>query len=165
MPHKTNEEFINFIYFSEAGNVLRTETALVLSMRLPPTVNAHKANEVLKQVLEKDPPYGSKVVFQPDEPASGWESPILAEWLEKSVHESSQKFFGKPAVALGEGGSIPFMGLLGEEYPEAQFVITGILGPKSNAHGPNEFLHIDMFKNVTCCIASIVSYFFVVMSL
>jgi acetylornithine deacetylase/succinyl-diaminopimelate desuccinylase-like protein len=80
---------------------------------------------------------------------------VLAEWLEKSVSKNSLTYFGKPSVSLGEGGSIPFMGLLGEEYPEAQFVITGVLGPKSNAHGPNEFLHIEMFKNITCCIAGI----------
>jgi len=146
MPHVNN-----------AGNVLRAETQLQLSMRLPPTANAHKCTELLKHTLEKDAPYGAKVTFQADEPASGWESPILADWLDKSIQTASHTFFGKPAVQLGEGGSIPFMGLLGEEYPKAQFVITGVLGPQSNAHGPNEFLHIEMFKKVTGCVAHILA--------
>jgi len=153
-----------FPHVSSAGNVLRSESQFTLSMRLPPTCNAHKATEALKHALEKEAPYGSHVTFQADEPASGWESPILADWLEKSINEHSNNFFGKPAVQLGEGGSIPFMGLLGEEFPQAQFVITGVLGPKSNAHGPNEFLHVEMFKNVTSCVAHILYDFFKVKS-
>ena len=50
---------------------------------------------------------------------------------------------------VGEGGTIPFMGMLQDRFPEAQFVVTGLLGPKSNAHGPNEFLHIPTGKRVT----------------
>ena len=58
---------------------------------------------------------------------------------------------------MGEGGSIPFMGMLGETFPEAQFLITGVLGPYSNAHGPNEFLDIPCGIKVTCCVASILA--------
>jgi acetylornithine deacetylase/succinyl-diaminopimelate desuccinylase-like protein len=141
--------------------VLRTESHFTLSIRLPPTVNSHKATAAVKALLEKDPPYGAKVEFVADEPANGWESPILADWLEKSITKQSNTFFGKPAVQMGEGGSIPFMGLLGEQFPKAQFVITGVLGPKSNAHGPNEFLHIEMFKSVTCIIAHVLNDFYV----
>jgi len=143
-----------------AGNVLRAETALKLSVRLPPTVNAATVEKKLKEVLERDPPYGAKVTFEcGGDPAFGWESPILAEWLEKSIDNASNTFFAKPAVNMGEGGSIPFMAMLGEQFPSAQFVITGVLGPSSNAHGPNEFLHIQMVKNVTCCVAHILHDF------
>jgi len=143
-----------------AGNVLRPETHLQLSIRLPPHVDSVKATQLIKQTLEKDPPYGASVVFESGEdPANGWESPALASWLESSLNSASKTFFNKPPMLFGEGGSIPFMQMLGEQFPAAQFVITGVLGPGSNAHGPNEFLHIDMAKNVTCCVAHILHDF------
>jgi len=143
-----------------AGNVLRAETALQLSVRLPPNVNSKNACEDIKQLLEKDPPYGASVSFATGDPADGWDSPILAPWLEESIEKSSQTYWKKPAAFTGEGGSIPFMAMLGEQFPSAQFVITGVLGPESNAHGPNEFLHIAYAEKVTCCVSSIVGDFF-----
>jgi acetylornithine deacetylase/succinyl-diaminopimelate desuccinylase-like protein len=138
-----------------AGNVLRPFTALELSLRLPPTVIATEAAKRLKQVLEADPPYGATVTFELGEPGQGWEAPALAPWLEEAVNSASQNYFDAPAVYMGEGGSIPFMGMLGEKFPEAQFLITGVLGPASNAHGPNEFLDIPTGKRVTCCVAEV----------
>jgi len=142
-----------------AGNVLRTETVLKLSVRLPPLVDPPAAIAALKATLERDPPSGAHVVFDAEAPAPGWASPILADWLEASVQRASNTFYGKPALQVGEGGSIPFMGKLSAAFPKAQFVITGVLGPGSNAHGPNEFLHIQMGKNVTACVTHIVSDF------
>ncbi|MDH3691450.1 MAG: M20 family metallopeptidase [Gammaproteobacteria bacterium] len=142
---------------SDAGNVLRPGTVLKLSLRLPPTCDAEAADETLNQILEQDPPYGAKVTFEPEQSASGWNAPPVAPWLEVSLDNASHNFFGKPAVYMGEGGSIPFMGMLGEKFPEAQFLITGVLGPHSNAHGPNEFLHIPTAKKVTCCVAQVIA--------
>lgn len=142
---------------TNAGNVLRTHTTVKLSIRLPPGVDAKKVGETVKQVLEKDPPHGAHVSFTPDKAGNGWESPALAPWLEKSLQKASNGFFQKPPNFIGEGGSIPFMGMLGEKFPKAQFVITGVLGPESNAHGPNEFLEINMAKNITSCVASILA--------
>jgi len=139
----------------KAGNVLRPYTSLKLSLRLPPTLNAVKAADTLKEILEKDPPYGAKVTFTWDKAGAGWESPALKPWLEKAIEEASVAFFHKKHCYAGEGGSIPFMGMLGEKFPEAQFVITGLLGPGSNAHGPNEFLHISYGKSLTACVVSI----------
>jgi acetylornithine deacetylase/succinyl-diaminopimelate desuccinylase-like protein len=138
-----------------AGNVLRPYTAVELSLRLPPTVDPSAASAHLKTTLEADPPYASAVSFKPDEPAPGWEAPALASWLERAVDSASHSYFGEPAVYMGEGGSIPFMGMLGEKFPQAQFLITGVLGPGSNAHGPNEFLDIPTGKRVTCCVAEV----------
>ncbi len=140
-----------------AGNVLRPETALKLSIRLPPTCDAQKASAKLKSILESDPPYGAKVKFLPDWAADGWMAPEVEPWLEQTLNEASMDYFNKPAVFMGEGWSIPFMGMLGEKYPAAQFVITGVLGPGSNAHGPNEFLHIPMAKKLTCCVANVIA--------
>ena len=81
----------------------------------------------------------------------------MVPWLERSLDEASRVWFGPPAVAMGEGGSIPFMGMLGDLFPEAQFVITGVLGPGSNAHGPNEFLDIPTARRITGCIAQVVA--------
>ncbi|QUD90122.1 M20 family metallopeptidase [Phenylobacterium montanum] len=138
-----------------AGNVLRPFTTAKLSLRLPPTADAEAAGDALKALLERDPPYGAKISFTPDHAGAGWNAPDLAPWLEASLERASTAAFGKPAAMIGEGGSIPFMGMLGERFPAAQFVITGVLGPHSNAHGPNEFLHIQMGKNVTACMAMI----------
>jgi acetylornithine deacetylase/succinyl-diaminopimelate desuccinylase-like protein len=144
-----------------AGNVLRPGTAVKLSLRLPPTADAARCGEFLKQLLERDPPYGASVTFNLEKAGSGWDAPALANWLEQSVDEASRTFFGPPPAYMGEGGSIPFMGMLGEKFPGAQFLITGVLGPHSNAHGPNEFLHIPTGKRVTACVAKVIADHFV----
>ncbi|WP_424681158.1 M20 family metallopeptidase [Frateuria sp. YIM B11624] len=140
-----------------AGNVLRPFTAVKLSLRVPPTLNGAKAGKFLKELLEKDPPYGSKVTFKLEKDGSGWNAPQLSPWLEQAVAEASAHYFGAPAAYMGEGGSIPFMGMLGEKFPQAQFLITGVLGPHSNAHGPNEFLHIPTGKKVSMVVAEVVA--------
>jgi acetylornithine deacetylase/succinyl-diaminopimelate desuccinylase-like protein len=140
-----------------AGNVLRPFTTVKLSVRIPPRVDPYAATAALKDALEKDPPYGARVTFDAEKASTGWDAPPLAPWLEKAVDQASRTFFGKPAMAMGEGGTIPFMGMLGEKFPEAQFMITGVLGPHSNAHGPNEFLHLPTGKKLTCCVAAVVA--------
>ncbi|MBV2209084.1 MAG: M20 family metallopeptidase [Thermomonas sp.] len=142
---------------ASAGNVLRPFTALKLSLRLPPTLEGKKAGELLKETLLKDPPYGAKVSLYLEKASTGWNAPAMAPWLEQAIEQSSQDFFSKPAMYMGEGGTIPFMGMLGEKFPGAQFMITGVLGPHSNAHGPNEFLHIPMGKAVTACVARVMA--------
>ncbi|HXI12130.1 MAG TPA: M20 family metallopeptidase [Thermoanaerobaculia bacterium] len=141
----------------QGGNVLRPETSLKLSIRLPPSLPADGLEEKLRTLLESDPPYGAKVTFETEKGAAGWEAPAVAPWLSSSVDRASQSFFGKEAASFGEGGSIPFMGMLGEKFPEAQFVITGVLGPNSNAHGPNEFLHLQMAKNLSASVSHILA--------
>lgn len=140
-----------------SGNVLRPYTTLKVSLRLPPTINADKAGQQLKEFFEENPPYGASVSFEVEKAGTGWESPKLVDWLAESVDKASKAYFGKEVCYMGEGGSIPFMGMLGELFPKAQFMITGVLGPKSNAHGPNEFLHIEMGKGVTSCVASLIA--------
>jgi acetylornithine deacetylase/succinyl-diaminopimelate desuccinylase-like protein len=142
---------------ANAGNVLRPMTALKLSLRIPPTCDARAASQVLKSMLEEDPPYGAKVSFAANWGATGWDAPELAPWLERSLDESSRAFFGKPIAYMGEGGTIPFMAMLGERFPKAQFLITGVLGPHANAHGPNEFLHIPTAMKLTCCVAKVIA--------
>jgi len=142
---------------AQAGNVLRPETAIRLSIRLPPTLPVEPLVEVLPKILTKDPPYGAEVSFKIVKANKGWCAPPMEHWLEEAVDNASKTFFGKGARLVGEGGSIPFMGMLGSRYPGTQFVVTGVLGPHSNAHGPNEFLHIGMFKNLTCCVSYILA--------
>ena len=140
-----------------AGNVLRPRTSLKLSLRLPPTLKGESAGRALKALLEADPPYGAKVSFSYDQTATGWHAPKTAAWLEGALEAASKRFFGKSAMWMGEGGTIPFMAMLGEKFPQAQFVITGVLGPQSNAHGPNEFLHIEYAKKLTACVADVLA--------
>ncbi|HKO57821.1 MAG TPA: M20 family metallopeptidase [Thermoanaerobaculia bacterium] len=141
----------------QGGNVLRPKTSIKLSLRVPPTLDATNLDKRLKELLESDPPYGARVTFEPEKGGGGWEAPPIAKWLEESVDRASQTYFGKGAMAFGEGGSIPFMGMLGTRYPDAQFLITGVLGPHSNAHGPNEFLHIPTAKNLTAAVAQVLA--------
>jgi acetylornithine deacetylase/succinyl-diaminopimelate desuccinylase-like protein len=141
----------------DAGNVLRPKTSVKISFRVPPTKDAKEAAHKLKEILEKDPPYGARVTFKPETPGTGWNAPAMAPWLTDAVSKASEAYFGKPAVYMGEGGSIPFMGMLGARFPKAQFLITGVLGPASNAHGPNEFLDIPTARKLTCCVASVLA--------
>ncbi|MBV8979200.1 MAG: M20/M25/M40 family metallo-hydrolase [Alphaproteobacteria bacterium] len=142
---------------ANAGNVLLPYTTLKLSMRTPPTCDAGRATEVVKRALETDPPYGASVEFDAEEGQSGWNAPALAPWLAASLERASTAHFGKTVAFMGEGGSIPFMAMLGKRYPETQFVVTGVLGPHSNAHGPNEFLDISTAKKVSACIADVLA--------
>jgi acetylornithine deacetylase/succinyl-diaminopimelate desuccinylase-like protein len=138
---------------ANAGNVLRPTTTLKLSMRLPPTVDGAEAGEAIQKALTENPPQGAEVRFEAEQAGSGWNAPPLAPWLEKAIQDASQATFGRPAAMMGEGGTIPFIGMLGAKFPKAQFLITGVLGPHSNAHGPNEFLHLQTGQNVTACAA------------
>ncbi|MBK9030898.1 MAG: M20 family metallopeptidase [Myxococcales bacterium] len=140
-----------------AGNVMRPSTSLKLSLRVPPTVDPDAALARVKELLEANPPYGAKVTFHAGGANGGWNAPALAPWLEGALEAASATHFGKPPVSMGEGGSIPFMGMLGQRFPEAQFFITGVLGPGSNAHGPNEFLDIPMAKRLTACVADVIA--------
>jgi acetylornithine deacetylase/succinyl-diaminopimelate desuccinylase-like protein len=140
-----------------AGNVMRPFTAAKLSLRLPPTLDGTAAGERVRRLLLADPPYGAQVTFDLEKATSGWDAPPLAPWLEASIDAASRGFFGAPPACNGEGGSIPFMGMLGEKFPGAQFLITGVLGPHSNAHGPNEFLHIPTGKRVSMCVARVIA--------
>ncbi len=140
-----------------AGNVQRPFTTLKLSLRLPPTVDGPGAAQELKRMLEADPPYNARVTFDFDSAATGWNAPPVAPWLSAALDAASQANFGKPAAYLGEGGTIPFMGMLGVKFPQAQMLVTGVLGPKSNAHGPNEFLHVPFAKKVTVATAMVVA--------
>jgi len=141
----------------DAGNVLLPFSTAKLSLRTPPTLDGQAAVQTLKRTLEADPPYGAEVEFEAGGGQSGWHAPPLAPWLEKAVAQASEHAFGQPPAYMGEGGTIPFMGMLGEKFPQTQFVITGVLGPHSNAHGPNEFLHIPTGKRVTTAVACMIA--------
>ena len=142
---------------ADAGNVLLPRIALKLSLRLPPTIDAERASEALTQTLQREPPYGARVRFEADSAASGWNAPSFAPWLEESMQRASQTVFGREAVHAGCGGTIPFMGMLGRQFPQTQFLITGVLGPLSNAHGPNEFLELAYAEKITACVVQVLA--------
>jgi acetylornithine deacetylase/succinyl-diaminopimelate desuccinylase-like protein len=151
-----------FPALKDAGNVLRPYTAFKLSLRLPPLVEGHTAAQQLKTLLEDNAPYNAKVTFQPDGRvgawgASGWNAPTLAPWLERSLNEASLAHYGAPLGYIGQGGTIPLMSLLQQGFPAAQMMVCGVLGPKSNAHGPNEFLHVDYGKRLTAAVAQVIA--------
>jgi acetylornithine deacetylase/succinyl-diaminopimelate desuccinylase-like protein len=138
---------------AEAGNVLRPSTSAKLSVRLPPTADAQEAAAALVKALTSTPPSSARVTVNPGTAEAGWHAPPEAPWLTEAIEAASLAAFGQPHRALGEGGTIPFMGMLGRQFPAAQFVITGVLGPGANAHGPNEFLHLPTARNVTTAVS------------
>lgn len=141
-----------------AGNVLRPFTELRLSLRLPPTCDSHAALEAVTAALTADPPYSATVSVDRLDAADGWNAPPFAPWLSSALHEASTAAFGNAPQSMGEGGSIPFIAMLGQRFPDAQFVITGALGPHSNAHGPNEFLHLPTAERVTTVLAEVLRH-------
>jgi acetylornithine deacetylase/succinyl-diaminopimelate desuccinylase-like protein len=142
---------------ASAGNVLRPQTAVKLSLRIPPGCDPEVATARLKQILEADPPYGAHVRFEADHGAAGWNAPAAEPWLRDAIDRASRAYFGREAAYMGEGGTIPFMAMLGERFPQAQFLITGVLGPGANAHGPNEFLHLPTARRLTAAVASVIA--------
>lgn len=139
----------------DAGNVLRPHTSAKLSVRLPPTADPDAALVAIERALTTEPPHRANVTFRGAESGPGWAAPPLEPWLDDVLRAASMAHFGRPAGYQGEGGSIPFMGMLGDKFPDAQFVITGVLGPESNAHGPNEFLDLPTARRVAACVAQI----------
>ncbi|MBL8347239.1 MAG: M20 family metallopeptidase [Rubrivivax sp.] len=151
-----------FPELSNAGNVLRPYTAFKLSLRLPPLVDGHQASLALKRLLEDNAPYNAKVTFQPDGRAgalgaTGWNAPDLAPWLEQALNAASTAQFGAPVGYIGQGGTIPLMSMLAAGFPKAQMMVCGVLGPKSNAHGPNEFLHVPYGKRLTAAVSQVIA--------
>jgi acetylornithine deacetylase/succinyl-diaminopimelate desuccinylase-like protein len=141
-----------------AGNVLRPRTAFKLSLRLPPSIDGAAASQELKTLLEADAPYNARVVFHPDAGvASGWDAPPTAAWLSQALDAASAQHYGAPCGYIGQGGTIPLMNLLQEGFPKSQFMVCGVLGPKSNAHGPNEFLHVPYGKKLTAAVAQTIA--------
>ena len=144
---------------SAAGNVLLPEISLKLSLRLPPSVEPARAGRAVQEALQRDPPYGAQISFEPESSSGGWNAPEFAPWFERSMQRASKHVFGRDAVSLGGGGTIPFLRMLGERFPQTQFFVTGVLGPHSNAHGPNEFLHIDYATRLTECVSMVLADF------
>lgn len=140
-----------------AGNVLRPYTAFKLSLRLPPLVDSAQAVQQLKTVLEDNAPYQARVTFQVLSSATGWNAPESAPWFEQALNAASQSYFGVPCGYIGQGGTIPLMNLLSQGFPQAQMMVCGVLGPKSNAHGPNEFLHVPYARRLTAAVAQVIA--------
>ncbi len=144
---------------SAAGNVLLPEISLKLSLRLPPSVDPARAAQAVQDALQDNPPYGAQVSFNPESSSGGWNAPEFAPWFDESMQRASRHVFGRDAVSLGGGGTIPFLRMLGERFPQTQFFVTGVLGPHSNAHGPNEFLHIHYATRLTECVSMVLADF------
>ncbi|MDB5750275.1 MAG: peptidase-like protein [Ramlibacter sp.] len=141
----------------DAGNVLRPYTAFKLSLRLPPLVDAAAAVQEMKALLEDNAPYQAVVTFESNGGASGWNAPTIAPWFEQALNAASQAHFGAPVGYIGQGGTIPLMNMLSQGFPKAQMMVCGVLGPRSNAHGPNEFLHVPYAKRLTAAVAEVMA--------
>jgi len=146
-----------FPSLGNAGNVLRPYTAFKLSLRLPPLVDAASAVAEMKILLEDNAPYQARVTFESNGGATGWNAPSSTPWFEKALQTASQSHFGASVGYIGQGGTIPLMSMLSQGFPKAQMMVCGVLGPKSNAHGPNEFLHVPYAKKLTASVAEVMA--------
>jgi len=146
-----------FPALKDAGNVLRPYTAFKLSLRFPPLIDAAAAVQELKTLLEDNAPYQAKVTFESNGGATGWNAPGTVPWFENALNDASQSFFGAPCGTIGQGGTIPLMNMLSKGFPKAQMMVCGVLGPKSNAHGPNEFLNVPYAKKLTAAVAHVMA--------
>lgn len=146
-----------FPSLANAGNVLRPWSAFKLSLRLPPTVDAGQAVQQLKALLEDNAPYQAKVTFEPEGAATGWDAPLTTPWFEQALQAASQAHYGAPCATIGQGGTIPLMNMLSRGFPQAQMMVCGVLGPRSNAHGPNEFLHLSYAQRLTAAVAEVIA--------
>jgi acetylornithine deacetylase/succinyl-diaminopimelate desuccinylase-like protein len=146
-----------FPSLANAGNVLRPWSAFKLSLRLPPTVDAAQAVQQLKTLLEDNAPYQARVTFEPEGAATGWDAPPTTDWFEQALQAASQAHYGAPCATIGQGGTIPLMNMLSRGFPQAQMMVCGVLGPRSNAHGPNEFLHLPYAQRLTAAVAEVIA--------
>lgn len=156
-PQLTVTGLTNLSPVESAGNVMIPSISMRLSMRLPPTKNRNEAEKHLSEILGEKAPFNAQVEVSGISSGSGWNAPDMSKWLDSALNEASEQYYGFPKGCMGEGGSIPLMGLLSDIWPKAQFVITGVLGPASNAHGPNEFLHLEYCKKLTQCMAHVLA--------
>ena len=140
-----------------AGNVLRTNTDLKLSFRIPPGVSAEKIDLILKEKFEQNPPYGAIVEYIADAAADGFHAPAMDGKLAEALNEASMHISGLPPMATWVGGTIPFMAMMQEKYPKAQFLCTGTGGPGNNAHGPDEKMHIPSSKRLTAVLSATIA--------
>jgi acetylornithine deacetylase/succinyl-diaminopimelate desuccinylase-like protein len=138
---------------ADGGNVLRPYTTVKLSIRLPPDVDSEVATDALISAITTDE--GAHITIDVEAAANGWYSPPLAPEVVAALNRASVDRFGRPSASFGEGGTIPFLADLQKSFPGTGIVALGVLGPHSNAHGPNEFLHIPMAKAVTYAVAEL----------
>ncbi len=136
------------------GNVLRPSTTLKFSLRLPPDVDAAAAGDALLSAITTDE--GAHITIDMEAAAQGWVAPPLGDDVAAVLARVSKERFGREPGRVGEGGSIPFLASLQQGFPTTPIVATGVLGPHSNAHGPNESLHLPMAKAVTHLVAELV---------
>jgi acetylornithine deacetylase/succinyl-diaminopimelate desuccinylase-like protein len=142
---------------SEAGSVIRPFSAVKIVLRIPPTAEARAVAAEIEERILAEPPEGASVELLDVVAENGFDAPEAAPWLAAALDEASAESFGEPAGRVGEGGSIPFLGALKARYPAAQFAVTGVLDPDSNAHGPDESLHIPTAKHLTASLARLLS--------
>lgn len=141
-----------------AGNVIRSQTSVRLSMRLPPSCDPQKATEALTKKLTEDVPYNLKVDVKGGHAGSGWCMKTMEPWLDTAMRKAGSDFFeGKDTGTYGMGGSIPFLSELGKMYPTAVILAFGLIGPNANAHAPNECINLTYAKKLTCALSHLIA--------
>ena len=112
-------------------------TALKLSLRLPPTCDAKIALRARsRHLMEDDPPYGAKVNFEANWGATGWDAPDAGAVAGEVARRGVARVFRQAGAYMGEGGTIPFMAMLGERFPAGAIPDHRSAGPRCECARP-----------------------------
>jgi acetylornithine deacetylase/succinyl-diaminopimelate desuccinylase-like protein len=141
---------------STAGNVLLPYTQVCCSLRIPPSKNSKEAKEQIENFFSKvKVPHNAKFSYNVYKSGTGFECPSYSKSVLEVINKAGNETFDKPVLYYGEGGSIPFLNDIKNVFPKAQFIVTGVLGPESNAHGPDEMLHLGFLENLVVTMGKI----------
>lgn len=142
-----------------ANNVVVGSVSYQLSLRLPPPLRIDEVQRQLKDLFEKDPPYGATVTYDYEgaPAANGWMSPPQPRWLSEAIDQASQVLFQQPSAPLGDGGTQPVLAILKEKFKETLFFASGVAGPGNNEHAANENLNIKYAEQLSACEAYVLS--------
>ncbi len=143
---------------NQAGRVMRDKTSLALSLRTPPELDTQAALEVVTEILTQNPPYCADVTITDGSTGNGWSAKLGCRWFDRALQDACQDVFGLAPAYNCDGASIPILNLMQSHFPDAQMLVTGVLGPGSNAHGPDEMLKLDYLEKLTGVIARLLTH-------
>jgi len=117
-------------------------------------MNPQEATDAITEKLTKNVPYNCKVTLHGGHAGQGWCMSEPEPWVKEVLSDAGKAFWdGKDSGSYGMGGSIPFLAELGKMYPKTQILALGLIGPKANAHAPNECINLTYAKKLTSALS------------
>jgi acetylornithine deacetylase/succinyl-diaminopimelate desuccinylase-like protein len=130
-----------------AINQLIPRARAKVSVRLAPGDDPARAMKALVEHIESSPAWGATVTATPHESGHPFSLAGTDDSRTDAFRTGFAEAYGRDAVDIGVGGSIPFVAVFAEAYPSAAIVLVGSADPTSQAHGPNESLDLTDLKH------------------